>query len=122
MVLSWGPGSKGAKIYDSVLCAMSTPTPPSKGGPTECGRAYMSLSRGKYEAQIYSDDSCELPREELVGFINSESLIPEILGRSAVVGHTSSRLRWRVRPEGVVSGKSICIDLQGISDRAVHCR
>ena len=26
------------------------------------------------------------------------------------------------RRPAVVSGKSICIDLQGISDRAVHCR
>ena len=41
------------------------PSPPSKGGPTECGRAYVSLARGKYEAQIYSDDRCELAREEL---------------------------------------------------------
>jgi divalent metal cation (Fe/Co/Zn/Cd) transporter len=29
---------------------------------------------------------------------------------------------WRVRwADPVVSGKSICIDLQGIADRAVHC-
>ena len=37
MVLSWGPGSKGAKIYDSVLCAMSTPARPPRVVPLNAG-------------------------------------------------------------------------------------
>ena len=37
MVLSWGPGSKGAKIYDSVSCAMSTPARPPRVVPLNAG-------------------------------------------------------------------------------------
>jgi hypothetical protein len=53
-------------------------------------------------------------------------------GRSDRVGNvrTTTHRSWFVTCEGadgrmerpVVSGKSICIDLQGIADRAVHCR